>query len=928
MNIGSRRKSLRRAAPIGSGAAAESSSAKLDPSTFTQPSSDLQNDLPNVSLSKLTRSDFRPEDYLKETLRSVDEGGIRQFRNTLEESRRVASKNLQKNVYKNYESFVFISKEISSMERDMQMLRELLQSINQIGDHLMDEDEQSILDADEPAVPGAGRVLGRRRTMRMSMANQNDMFKEQLAKVWRAIRDAQKFVPFAPNRHVVGDVRNISELSPSTLQLRQRVDIVVFSDMLLLAVRKKRANHAQIALVADRSFVLSDVTVTDVSDLSRSGHLVKIVNRAETFLFGFKDADSKNELLMLIGHARAGIFGSDMQAMPPLPGARGNVPSAQPPKQNKSHQASASPGDDEAEGIPGELKQRVDEIMDSLDIHIARREFTNAVTLVQRVKSVLGEVRKAPASASRAVEAHTTELARLVLADLLIPCAPRKQVAGNIALLHKLGWDKEAKDAFLVSRSATIKNRTRQLKLEGNTRLYIRELAIVYFRLIRNTCEWYSEFFTDSTMISALIAWVRQEMAGYAVIFRRHVFHEMQKFQVIASCLNHTLAEVDILGHAGLDLKFMLDQEFFPDLTSCIRGYESRSFALLTKIASEDPLSVASKISTANNENAARIFGPQIPIIASVSKLDEVLTEFGNELRHIVRDSLYGQVVASVLAIIEGVLKQFLTILRKGDNTYAREFALLVSTQAVVSWVIPRAAAHLDKIFGRTVTDIHNLEQRLEAFPTSLQDVFCQKHSVSAAKATFDFVTADFDRTGEVSDAMTPSPQMEQLLRRLGEMARELDQWPPLSKRNILSGIIDCLFVQMISHRNWETSAGEKRKFSHYGVHCLVLDVHFLLRICGSLVTKSTNNMANRVCEKALRSYFTANSGSSGNVKQMMNKSWYDARVLETMQRLGFAFPDFGKGFEHRSQQSFESNGSASTDPKPPKVPQLPPNDS
>ncbi|KAJ2381348.1 exocyst complex component exo84, partial [Coemansia sp. RSA 2559] len=163
MNLGSRRKSLRRAAPIGSGAAAESSSAKLDPSdpsTFTQPSSDSQNGLPNVSLSKLTRSDFRPEDYLKETLRSVDEGGIRQFRNTLEESRRVASKNLQKNVYKNYESFVFISKEISSMERDMQMLRELLQSINQIGDHLMDEDEQSILDADEPAAPGAGRVLG------------------------------------------------------------------------------------------------------------------------------------------------------------------------------------------------------------------------------------------------------------------------------------------------------------------------------------------------------------------------------------------------------------------------------------------------------------------------------------------------------------------------------------------------------------------------------------------------------------------------------------------------------------------------------------------------------------------------------------------------------------------------------------------------
>ncbi|KAJ2514997.1 exocyst complex component exo84, partial [Coemansia sp. RSA 2049] len=134
--------------------------------------------------------------------------------------------------------------------------------------------------------------------------------------------------------------------------------------------------------------------------------------------------------------------------------------------------------------------------------------------------------------------------------------------------------------------------------------------------------------------------------------------------------------------------------------------------------------------------------------------------------------------------------------------------------------------------------------------------------------------------------------------------------------RNILSGIIDCLFVQMISHRNWEASGGEKRRFSHFGVHCLVLDIHFLLRVCGSLVSKSTNNMANRVCEKALRSYFAANSntaagGGGGGAKQMMNKSWYDARVLTAMQRLGFAFPDFGKGFEHRSQQSFEGSGAA-----------------
>ncbi|KAJ1878211.1 exocyst complex component exo84, partial [Coemansia sp. S17] len=205
---------------------------------------------------------------------------------------------------------------------------------------------------------------------------------------------------------------------------------------------------------------------------------------------------------------------------------------------------------------------------------------------------------------------------------------------------------------------------------------------------------------------------------------------------------------------------------------------------------------------------------------------------------------------------------------------------------------------------------------RLEAFPSSLQDVFCQKHAVSISRSSFDFVTAEFLDEREVTDDMAPSSAMEQLLRGLGDIARKLDQWP-LPKRAVLGGIIDCIFVQMIDPRNWEMTGGEKRKFSHYGVHCLVLDIHFLLRVCGSLVSKSTNNMANRVCEKALRSYFASNPGAAagGGAKEMMNKLWYDARVRTAMQRLGYSFPDFGRGFEHRSQQSFENAAQSESAP-------------
>ncbi|KAJ2793591.1 exocyst complex component exo84, partial [Coemansia helicoidea] len=521
---------------------------------------------------------------------------------------------------------------------------------------------------------------------------------------------------------------------------RQQVDIVVLSDMLLLAARRRRGAHAQTVLVADRAFALADVTVADVTDAARSGFLVRIVNRAETFLFGFRGADAKDEFLLLISHARAGVFTGDAPLpLPPVPGLPAGRAAQKPdqadqkPRQRPARAAAAGGAKDE----DGARRQQTAELLDALDIHIARREFPAAVALVLRLRDQAGG--GSGKAAQRAAEAQTAELARLVLADLRIPCSLRKQAAASVALLRRLGWDKEAKDAFLAARSATIKSRTRQLRLEGNTQLYIRELAIVYFRLIRNTCEWYAELFADPTMVSALIAWVRREMAGYAAIFRRHVFHEAQRFQVVASCLGHTLAEVDILGHAGLDLRFMLDQEFFPDLTGCIRSYEARCRAQLDKVVAADSLAVAIKVSTANYEGAARLLGPQIPLVASVGKLDEALTAFGNELRFIARDSLYSQVAASVLAIIESVLKQFLAVLRSGARTHAQELALLVGTQAVVSWVIPRAASHLDRIFGRPAADIHSLEQRLEAFPASLQDVFCQRQAVAMARATFDF---------------------------------------------------------------------------------------------------------------------------------------------------------------------------------------------
>ncbi|KAJ1679165.1 exocyst complex component exo84, partial [Spiromyces aspiralis] len=491
----------------------------------------------------------------------------------------------------------------------------------------------------------------------------------------------------------------------------------------------------------------------------------------------------------------------------------------------------------------------------------------------------------------------TRELARLVLVDLSLPCLARRQVVLNISLLRRMGYEKEAKEAFLNSRSATIKHRTRQLKLEGDTQVYIRELSVVYFRLIRATCDWYSEFFKDASMSSGLIMWVQQEMADYAIIFRRQVFHDLQRFEVIANCISHAFTEVEILGHAGLDLKFMLDQEFFQDLTQSIHRYGQRCLHTLDKVVTDDDFAVVGRVPVDQRSKLVETFGDHLPLVSSTVRLSDLLCSFGEEISYIVRDSLYGQSVVSISSIIENILKNFLNALRRRNLQVPQELALLTNTQCVISWAIPRGAQQLDQVFKRTVTDIHNLEHRLEGFPATLQEVFCQKHAQRLTGTVYSTLLIDTSLDAPVNDDTTPSEGLQDLLRELGHLGRELDKWP-LRKRVILGGIIDHLFFVLIDEKSWERD-GKKLEFGYRGVHQLVLDIHFLLRVCGSLVSKSTNALANKVCERALRSYF---NGPLKRDDAMKDREWYDNRVYAMMEVLGYEFPDFGRGFEHRAQ--------------------------
>lgn len=49
-----------------------------------------------------------------------------------------------------------------------------------------------------------------------------------------------------------------------------------------------------------------------------------------------------------------------------------------------------------------------------------------------------------------------------------------------------------------------MRKRARQIKFEGDISMYISELAMVCFTLIKNTCEWYMAAFKDNRMASGV----------------------------------------------------------------------------------------------------------------------------------------------------------------------------------------------------------------------------------------------------------------------------------------------------------------------------------------------------------------------------------------------------------------------------------------
>ena len=109
-----------------------------------------------------------------------------------------------------------------------------------------------------------------------------------------------------------------------------------------------------------------------------------------------------------------------------------------------------------------------------------------------------------------------------------------------VSLLSRIGSADTAKEAFLKARKQVMTKRVREIRCEGDTSIYINELAIVCFTIIRHTGDWYMSAFHEPAMASGelelflfiqtalmlwkgFVSWAKEQIETFATMFRRQV---------------------------------------------------------------------------------------------------------------------------------------------------------------------------------------------------------------------------------------------------------------------------------------------------------------------------------------------------------------------------------------------------------------------
>lgn len=388
-------------------------------------------------------------------------------------------------MFQNRTQFIKISKEAEKLKGEMRTLRQLMSELT------------TTLGQTASATGVSGDAMtARKQANRSSVANLEALWNSHLQELWKRVEGSQKYLPAIPGRHIVWESGRWVELNAATWKARRRVHIILLNDHLLVAAEKK--TRTELAgqnprekkssgkeWVAQRCWPLQEVQMADISSRTKPGgqegrgasNAINIRVGSESFTFAVYQGEASEKTTLL------STFRKSLEDLRKSTEAgtedRGRIQdsvnyfatrdSTVLKKTDLMESLSENAFNNRASmfvDVDGKQQniRSVENQLDDLDIDIALQRFEDAVKKVERLKTLAKNIRgnaMAQGIVTFKVNERAGKLANVLIRQLVENNSWTTSVQQHVTWIVKLGFEGQAREAYLNARSEVIRKRSR-----------------------------------------------------------------------------------------------------------------------------------------------------------------------------------------------------------------------------------------------------------------------------------------------------------------------------------------------------------------------------------------------------------------------------------------------------------------------------------
>ncbi|KAI8894313.1 hypothetical protein BC833DRAFT_605363 [Globomyces pollinis-pini] len=828
--------------------------------------------------NRLSDETFNVEIQIRTALQKLpNEDSIQQLHLQLADIKDITSQELRKNVFKNYNEFVIISKEITKLEGDMIAVKSVLSELKEVRDNFGSFGQvANTVAVSTPLDNGMDDVDEDEIAKQLAKEEiEKELKRTRLGNLYREIDGLQKSLPENPSRYLEhdGSQLRLTEINPANYKQKDVVYIHVLSDFIVVALWKKNMMSGKNRLVPDKLFGINEIAFIDMKDSPEMNFAFKIMKGSELYMYKAETLQEKKSVISVIIKVTGDLLTLKKMELESKKSAISMIPSPSlvvAPIVEKENKKILKDNLSEAD------YRWLLELSDDLDVLIAHRDFDQAVLNVEKARQIMALCDNDTARLQfirSSIEERITTLSEIVSIDLTSTSATKNQIQADIDRLQRLGLGDHARDIYLTTRSQVIRHRLRQLHFNGDIVAYMFDYCDIFFRLIKNTCDWFGGSFHDPSMASGFMKWIQIELDYFGKKFRKQIFGVDHEFHIIAECVITALDRCEELHSVGMNLTSTFENIINDDLMNAIEVHAVKCDKEIFHSVMKDNYNRLD-LNTEIFDSANIKFDIEIPRLSeSAIHFFTVLTSFGSDIGVLITFQLYNCIVKSLGAFFKTYI-QTLNIQIDKELSVSQYLTILTDAVFIVEHIFKNTKHQLTERFDRPIPELIKEQLELKNMVLEYRKRGILQIKKRLIKVEYNFQKIDYSDNATILDTAMPTQDMQTLVTSLFVVLEETGI--------VLNGarFLQELILQILTHMDttnecWQTSRGPRR-FGFCGVQLFVLDMHYLLKAFESYVTEEANDLSNKLCERALRSYFAQNKTLSAPLK---TGEFYEARV-------------------------------------------------